>query len=125
MILRPTGDQPDAPTSKPAMSCRVFGRQLENGAMSIAVGRPRARRPNLRAHYVPTERNGVIAGLFQGLGFTAMPTVAGGLANSWELETAGCRPADLHLPNGNPGPNASSTFSRARCAVANDRSRWP
>ena len=52
------------------MSCRVFGRQLEDEAMNIAVECARTRGVKaLRARYVPTERNGVIDTLFRKLGF--------------------------------------------------------
>ena len=52
------------------MSCRVFGRQLEDEAMNIAVECARKRGAKaLRARYVPTERNAVISGLFRNLGF--------------------------------------------------------
>jgi FkbH-like protein len=52
------------------MSCRVFGRQLEDEAMNIAVEQIRARGiETLSARFVPTGRNAVIGDLFRNLGF--------------------------------------------------------
>jgi predicted enzyme involved in methoxymalonyl-ACP biosynthesis len=71
------------------MSCRVFGRQLENEAMSIAVEAARGRGIRvLRAEYIPTERNGVVSGLFKGLGFAAVPGTEPSGASRWILNTA-------------------------------------
>jgi predicted enzyme involved in methoxymalonyl-ACP biosynthesis len=71
------------------MSCRVFGRQLENEAMSIAVEAARGRGIRvLRADYIPTERNGVVSGLFRSLGFTAVSGTEAGGASQWILNTA-------------------------------------
>jgi len=71
------------------MSCRVFGRQLENEAMSIAVDAARSRGIRfLRAEYIPTERNGVVSGLFKGLGFAAVPGTEPSGASRWILNTA-------------------------------------
>ena len=52
------------------MSCRVFGRQLEEEALDILAETARGRGVSeIRARLVPTERNGVIADLFPRLGF--------------------------------------------------------
>ena len=52
------------------MSCRVFGRQLEEEALNILAEAARARGVSeIRAAFVPTEKNGVIADLFPRLGF--------------------------------------------------------
>ena len=52
------------------MSCRVFGRQLEDEALNILAEAARARGvPAIHAGFVPTDRNGVIAELFPRLGF--------------------------------------------------------
>jgi FkbH-like protein len=69
------------------MSCRVFGRQLEDEAMNIAVEAARARGvQSLRASYVPTERNRVIAGLYKGLGFERVAE-AEDVGECWQLGT--------------------------------------
>ena len=52
------------------MSCRVFGRQLEQEVMNITVQAARERGiETLRADFIPTPRNGVINNLFADLGF--------------------------------------------------------
>jgi predicted enzyme involved in methoxymalonyl-ACP biosynthesis len=42
----------------------------------------------LRAEYIPTERNGVVSGLFKGLGFAAVPGTEPSGASRWILNTA-------------------------------------
>ena len=55
------------------MSCRVFGRQLEFEAMNIAVETVLRRGARtIRADYIPTTKNGVIAELYSSLGFTRL-----------------------------------------------------
>ena len=90
MILRPADDDADAlEIDSWVMSCRVFGRQLENEAMNIAVEAARGRGIRvLRAEYIPTERNGVVSGLFKGLGFAAVPGTEPSGASRWILNTA-------------------------------------
>jgi FkbH-like protein len=89
MILRPAGDPGVLDLDNWVMSCRVFGRQLEKEAMSIAVDAARGRGIRiLRAEYIPTERNGVVSGLFEGLGFAAVPGTGPGGASRWILNTA-------------------------------------
>jgi predicted enzyme involved in methoxymalonyl-ACP biosynthesis len=71
------------------MSCRVFGRQLENEAMNIAVETVSSRGVRLlRAEYIPTERNGVVRNLFRDLGFTAVPGSHKNRATTWILPVA-------------------------------------
>jgi FkbH-like protein len=90
MILRP--DPLDAAALEIdtwVMSCRVFGRQLEDEAMNIAVEAARARGArSLRARYVPTERNGVIADLYRNLGFDPVAGSADDKARHWMLDLA-------------------------------------
>jgi FkbH-like protein len=75
------------------MSCRVFGRQLEDEAMNIAVECARARGLNaLRARYLATERNGVIRGLFRDLGFEPAGEGDAQEASAWRLPIAGYSP---------------------------------
>ena len=86
MILRPDpGVASGFEIDTWVMSCRVFGRQLEDEAMNIAVEAARARGArSLRAPYVPTERNRVIAGLYKALGFERI-SEDGGAGERWEL----------------------------------------
>jgi FkbH-like protein len=52
------------------MSCRVFGRHLEDEAMNLAVEAARALGVQaLRADYIPTAKNAVVAELYPTLGF--------------------------------------------------------
>lgn len=77
------------------MSCRVFGRQLEHEAINIAVEALRARGVfTLRAAYLPTAKNGVIAELFDSLGFSRLADradLAAG-ASDWHLDLSQYRP---------------------------------
>jgi FkbH-like protein len=91
MILRRAADSADAfEIDNWVMSCRVFGRQLEDEAMAIAVEALRgAGARALLATYVPTDRNAVISGLFERLGFerlTVTEPAAG--ASRWRLQLA-------------------------------------
>ena len=72
MILRPAADDPGVLDVDPwVMSCRVFGRQVEFEAMNIAVEAAHRRGIRaIRAQYVPSEKNGVVASLYESLGFT-------------------------------------------------------
>ena len=87
MILRPADAQGVLDVDTWVMSCRVFGRQLEFEAMSIAVEAARGRGVRaLRAEYIPTERNGVVRGLFGDLGFAPLPGTEAGGASRWTLD---------------------------------------
>ncbi len=87
MVLRAAGpgiDELEIDTW--VMSCRVFGRQLEDAAMNIAVECARDRGVKaLRARYVPTERNGVMRGLFGSLGFEPVGGGEGQEPSVWRL----------------------------------------
>jgi FkbH-like protein len=88
MILRPADDPGVLELDTWVMSCRVFGRQLENEAMTIAVEAARGRGIRiLRAEYIPTERNGVVSGLFKSLGFAAEQGTGPSGASRWILNT--------------------------------------
>jgi len=88
MVLRPAPDDPGVLDIDPwVMSCRVFGRQVEFEAMTIAVEAAQRRGiRTLRAQYIPSEKNGIVAGLYESLGFTRTnrpgPTEG---ASHWEL----------------------------------------
>jgi FkbH-like protein len=77
MILRPDAESPGVfEIDTWVMSCRVFGRGLEAEAMTIAIETARhAGARTLRAHYVPTPKNGVIKDLYHRLGFTCVTGV--------------------------------------------------
>jgi FkbH-like protein len=68
MLLEPAGDALELVNW--VMSCRVFGRQLEDEALNILADLARDRGvAAIRARLVPTPKNGVIAELFPRLGF--------------------------------------------------------
>lgn len=75
MLLRPDVNNPDVlEIDTWVMSCRVFGRQLEDEALNIAVEACRNRGARaLRAEFLPTAKNGVVANLYPSLGFTPAP----------------------------------------------------
>ena len=89
MVLRPTADDPAVlEIDFWVMSCRVFGRQLEFEAMNIAVEAALRRGiRGIRATYIPSEKNGVVAGLYESLGFKWVdrPAATAG-ASHWELQ---------------------------------------
>src|SRR5579862_1829251 len=74
MILRPDRARPDIlEIDSWVMSCRVFGRELENEAMNIAVETARKRGVKaFRADYIPTAKNSLNKDLYPNLGFTPM-----------------------------------------------------
>jgi FkbH-like protein len=84
------------------MSCRVFGRGLEFEILNIVAETAWARGARwLRADFVPSDRNGVIAGLFERLGFER---VGGDAARSrWQLTLAGRVPHHTSIRR-KPGP---------------------
>jgi len=83
------------------MSCRVFGRQLEDEAMNIAVECARTRGVEaLRARYLPTERNGVISGLFRNLGFEPAGDGEAEGPSVWRLPVAAYAPRRTFIHRG-------------------------
>jgi FkbH-like protein len=72
------------------MSCRVFGRQLEQEAMNVAVETAvRAGATHLTADYVPTPRNGVIRSLYADLGFVKNEEAASDAISRWVMPVSG------------------------------------
>ncbi|MER2507682.1 MAG: HAD-IIIC family phosphatase [Amaricoccus sp.] len=81
------------------MSCRVFGRQLEEEAMNILVEAARARGARaIRADFLPTSKNAVVRELYQGLGFSpeAAPDLPEG-ASRWTLRLADHAPRPTRI----------------------------
>ncbi len=86
------------------MSCRVFSRQMEDFAFKIIWKIARDRGCNfLRGSFVPTQKNGVVAGLYEHLG-GIKAAAAEGQEESWSFELNGTEPMgtanirDLSLP---------------------------
>ena len=90
MILTPAPGEPDTLELVGwVMSCRVFGRQLEDAALDILVEAARGRGVRrLRAAFVPTPKNAVIKDLFMKLGFIPDGTADGTGASRWCLQLA-------------------------------------
>jgi FkbH-like protein len=71
------------------MSCRVFGRQLEDEAMNIAVELARERGARrLRAEIIATKKNAVISDLYRNLGFAPLAGTAAADTTRWLLNLA-------------------------------------
>ncbi len=100
MILRPALHMEDVfEIESWVMSCRVFGRQLENEAMNITVEAARQRGIRaLVANYVATSRNNVISALYANLGFAEVaPREPRNGATRWFLNLADYVIRDSHI----------------------------
>ena len=94
MVLCQIRDDPDVlELVSWVMSCRVFGRQLEDEAMNIAVEMAQARGARtLRADLIATGKNAVISNLFSSLGFARLTGPAPADTSRWILDLAGYVP---------------------------------
>ena len=82
------------------MSCRVFGRQLEEEAMNAAVDA--ALKRGVRrfvADYVPSKKNGVISNLYSDLGFRRVDEGTVGCSR-WELDLESYSPKMTQIERG-------------------------
>ncbi|MEZ5561161.1 MAG: HAD-IIIC family phosphatase [Pseudomonadales bacterium] len=78
------------------MSCRVFGRQFEREIMNALIETANARGVSeVRAQFVATERNGVIANLFEELGFRNSSATSA--ESPWCLTVAEFHPMSTHI----------------------------
>jgi FkbH-like protein len=79
------------------MSCRVFGRQLEEEALNVAAEQAAQRGiRRLVAEFVPTAKNTVVADLYARLGFDCVERRGDG-SSRWELPVAGFAPRRTHI----------------------------
>jgi len=109
MILRPDRNASEVMEIDTwIMSCRVFGRQLEFEAMSVAVDAAQAKGVRaLWADYIPTAKNGVVADLYASLGFVRTevepgspdmpPSVAAPGTTRWVLRLRDYVPHPTHI----------------------------
>jgi FkbH-like protein len=90
MMLRPDPAAPEVlEVVNWVMSCRVFGRQLEDEAMNIAVEIARTRGARwLRGDIVATKKNSVISALYRNLGFAPDSAPAIPDTSRWILKIA-------------------------------------
>jgi FkbH-like protein len=88
LLLSRDQDEPDVlEVYNWVMSCRVFGRQLEDESMNIAVEMAQARGMRaLRAELVATKKNAVIGNLFSNLGFSRLNGPAPADTTRWLLK---------------------------------------
>ena len=85
------------------MSCRVFGRQLEDEAMNIAVELlRRAGAVQLTAEYIPTKKNAVIKDLFENLGFSSSGAGSEPGATLWTLNLSDYRQRPTFIHHDHP-----------------------
>jgi FkbH-like protein len=100
MILTPDTQAPDLlEIDTWVMSCRVFGRQLEQEAMNIAVEAARAMGVRaFRGDYIPTPKNGVVRELYPRLGFTETAQAApDAVVTRWVLNLSDYVPHRTHI----------------------------
>lgn len=77
------------------MSCRVLNRRVEEAVCNrLAKDAVAAGAKRLVGHYLPTERNGIVADLFARLGFTSAD---GGAQQIWALDLGAFRSFDVPL----------------------------
>jgi FkbH-like protein len=80
------------------MSCRVFGRQLEDEAMNIAVEFARARGARaLRADIIATKKNVVISDLYRNLGFVPLAAPAAAGTTRWSMSVSDYSTRPTHI----------------------------
>jgi FkbH-like protein len=87
MILTASPDRADTVVlDNWVMSCRVFGRQLEDEALNAMVVAAQAQgAKTVVARFVPTPKNAVVADLFQRLGFDCIERSEDG-SSRWSLD---------------------------------------
>ncbi len=93
-ILRYQGER--AELDSLLMSCRVLGRGVETSLIAHAISLARGRScPEIEAHYIPTNKNSMVANLFELHGFSLIETDAAGVRTYR-------RPTELHEPPAGP-----------------------
>lgn len=84
------------------MSCRVFGRQLEDEALNVAVEAAAAHGyRRLAAEFIPTAKNGVIRDLYERLGLSCVRRDGDG-HSQWRLDLAAYRPRSTRIARQRP-----------------------
>ncbi|HEY0526328.1 MAG TPA: HAD-IIIC family phosphatase [Stellaceae bacterium] len=79
------------------MSCRVLKRRIEEAVLQELVRQARAAGvQELRGRYIPSGRNGMVAGHYEALGFSPAETLADG-TTLWRLPLAEHRERDLPI----------------------------
>ncbi|MEQ8717550.1 MAG: HAD-IIIC family phosphatase [Acidimicrobiales bacterium] len=92
LLAREEGDTLDVDSF--VMSCRVIGRRLEHALFDALVAEARRRScRGVTATYVPTERNGLIADVYEELGLCRVARDEDGTTH-WRLDVDGVAPLD-------------------------------
>ena len=79
------------------MSCRVLGREVERAALQVLVEQARdAGATRLLGQYLPTAKNGMVAGHYEKLGFTRLSEQDDG-ASEWVLDLDSFKPGDVPM----------------------------
>ena len=79
------------------MSCRVLKREMELAMLdAIALRAHAAGLTRLVGYYLPTKKNGMVAGHYEGLGFQEIQAGADG-GTTWQLEIVGYQPRNTHI----------------------------
>ena len=80
------------------MSCRVFGRQLEfEIANHVVAAAADAGAESVTASFLPTEKNGVIADLFERLGFSQLEAEDDAGGSRWKLVISDYSPRETFI----------------------------
>jgi HAD superfamily phosphatase (TIGR01681 family) len=104
MLLAHASDDPaTARIENWVMSCRVFGRQLEDEALNVAVEAALANGyRTLAAEFIPTAKNGVVSDLYERLGLNCVRRGGDG-RSQWRLDLAAYRPRQTSIARAQPG----------------------
>ena len=95
-ILRPAEEAGLLEIDTWLMSCRVLKRGVETATLELLVAQAQALgMTGLRGRYVPTAKNGMVAGHYASLGFT--PDGTDGDATLWRLDLRSYRPTQHHI----------------------------
>lgn len=79
------------------MSCRVLKREMEFAMLDVLVEQARAAGvEKVIGYYLPTKKNGMVAGHYEGLGFNFRSHEESG-ATVWELDVPGYTPKSQHI----------------------------
>ena len=79
------------------MSCRVLKRGMEMAMLDAVVAHARAAgAQRLIGTYIPTKKNGMVAGHYEALGFRSVSAANDG-TTVWSLEVAGYVPQNQHI----------------------------
>jgi predicted enzyme involved in methoxymalonyl-ACP biosynthesis len=79
------------------MSCRVLKREMELAMLDVLVEHARnAGIEKIVGYYIPTKKNGMVAGHYESLGFTFRAHEPTG-ATVWELDLATYTPRSSHI----------------------------